>query len=257
MIFSKRKKFFLVSVLLAWGFLVVLFTPFYYRYLSIAILAILSYPLSAWSLYEDLDGVEWILNLILPVLYLPALALFSFLLPGSIWLRALIFLVALLGQYGVLLSVNIFSVAVIRTIQLLRAAQAIGFLFTILIAFFLFNTLFSFKPVSYLAALIAGLISFPLALQSLWAVRLDKKILKKLVFLSFCISFLLFELSMMISLWPVNILIASLFLVACLYIFLSLMQYRLNERLFAKTVFEYIRLAVLIFIVTFLAAHWG
>lgn len=257
MLLTKRKKFFIVSILLSWGFFAVQLTPLSYRYLAILVLSVFSYILSAWSLLEDLDGIEWILNLVLPTIFLPSLALFYFLFPSGNLLRLFILVLAALGQYGVLLSANIFSVAVIRTIQLLRAAQAVGFLLTLLVAFFLFDTLFSFKLFPYLNAIVSGLIAFPLIWQSLWQVKLDKKDYRALLFLSLSLSFILAQLAYLISLWPVNILIASLFLVSILYIMLSLMQHHLNARLFKQTMVEYLRIGALIFVLTFLMARWG
>jgi hypothetical protein len=257
MFLTKRKKFFIVSIFLAWGFISIQLVPLVYRYWAILGLALIAYPLSVWSLWEDLDSIEWLVNLVLPTLFLPSLALFSFLLPENNLVRIVIFIVAGLGQYGILLSANIFSVAVIRTIQLLRAAQAVGFLFTLVIAFFLFNSLFSFKLYPYALAPLIGLTAFPLVFQSLWTVRLDKTIIKRLAVTSFYISFLISQLSFLISLWPVDILVASLFLVSALYIGLSIIQHQLSERLFAKTVVEYVRLGIIVFIVTFFVARWG
>ena len=41
-----------------------------------------------------------------------------------------------IGQYTLLLTANIFSVAAIRTIALFRAAVAVGFVMTLLTGFF-------------------------------------------------------------------------------------------------------------------------
>lgn len=257
MFLTKRKKFFIVSILLAWGFVSIQLLPFTYRYWAIFSLGVLAYLLSVWSLWEDLDSIEWLVNLVLPALFLPSLALFYGLLPENNLVRVVLFFMAALGQYGVLLSANIFSVAVIRTIQLLRAAQAIGFLLTLVVAFFLFNSLFSFKLYPYITAPLAGLIALPLVFQSLWTIRLDKTLVKQLARISFYTSFLVAQTALIISLWPVDILVASLFLVSTLYVILSLVQHQLNDRLFKNTVVEYVRLGLVIFVVTFLAAKWG
>jgi hypothetical protein len=257
MIFTKRKKFFLSSVVLAWALLMIQFVPLTYRYVVIAGLGLVAYLLSVWSLHEDLDGIEWFVNLILPTLFLPSVALFYFLVPPNLPVRLIIFGLAALGQYGLLLSANIFSVAVIRTIQLLRAAQAITFLFTLMIAFFLFDTIYSFKLMPYVIAPLVTLTSWPLILQSLWSVRLEKKTILVLVIASLLLSILFGQLGFLISLWPVNIVIASLFLVSGLYLSLSLLQYDLNGRLFKETVQEYVRLGILLFLLTYLTARWG
>jgi len=257
MILSKRRKFLISAIILAWGFLMIQFIPFDKRYFFIALLGLLAYPFSAWGLWEDLDGIEWVVNLILPVLYLPALALFYFLLPANIPIRIFLFLIAMLGQYALLLCANIFSVAVIRTIQLLRAAQAIAFLLSILTSFFLFNTVFSFKLMPYYNGALVFFSSFLIILQSLWSVKLDKNCLKSFFISSLLLSFILGQAAVAISLWPVNILIASLFLVSFMYIALSMMQHELDKRLFKQTINEYLRIALIIFVITFFIAKWG
>ena len=257
MIFTKRRKIVLVAMLLAWGILVMQFISWEHRYISIVVLAVISYFLSAWSLKEDLDGIEWIANLILPSLFLASLTLFYFLFPSNILIRLIIFILAAVGQYGILLCSNIFSVAIIRTIQLLRAAQAISLLFSLLIAFFLFNSLFSFKLLPSSNMLLVILISVPLVFQSLWVNKLDKKGWGKLILPSFYVSIALGQLAYMISHWPVNILISSLWLVSALYIILSLLHYYVSGRLFKNTIIEYIRFGVIIFVLTFLMSKWG
>jgi hypothetical protein len=89
-------------------------------------------------LREGIDGIEWLTVLTLPPLYTAGVGLFYFLLPVR-WLTRLPVAMAYgLGMYVLLLTENIFSVASIRTIQLLRAAQAVGFLLTLVTGFFLY-----------------------------------------------------------------------------------------------------------------------
>jgi hypothetical protein len=65
------------------------------------------------------------------------------------------------------------------------------------------------------------------------------------------------ELALMISFWPVSIVVASLFLVTALYVGLGLIQHEVGERLFQQTVREYIQVGAIVLIVTFIAARWG
>ena len=142
---TKRFKLAIVSLLLSLGILGVQLIEVDARYQAIGLLAGLAYGLSAWALFEDLKGIEWLTCLILPVLYPVAVALFYFLLPERLLSRMMILSIFGVGMYALLLTENIFNVAASRTIQLLRAAHAVGFLLTLVVAFFLWDTIFSFK----------------------------------------------------------------------------------------------------------------
>src|SRR3990167_1370818 len=106
----------------------------------------ISYVLSAWVLFEDLKGLEWITLMILPVLFTLGSGLFGNLLPSAIpsmfglnfqietslflggVVRFVFIVLYVLGMYAVMLTENIFSVASVRTIQLFRAARSVSFI---------------------------------------------------------------------------------------------------------------------------------
>ena len=77
----RREKFVLASILLSLGLLATLYVPFEWRYLSIAILALLSFVISAWALSDDLQVHEWLVIVPFPAMYSAAVSLFFFLLP--------------------------------------------------------------------------------------------------------------------------------------------------------------------------------
>jgi len=253
---TKRRKLGLVAILLTLGILGVQSVEVESRYQAIGLLAGAAYALSVWAMLEDLKGIEWLTTLILPVLYPVAVALFYFLLPGRLLTRLSIISLFGLGMYALLLTENIFNVASIRTIQLLRAAHAVGFLLTLLVAFFLWDTLFSFRLAPWWNALGVGITSLPLILQGLWSVNLEDKISQEVVNNSLGLSWGLTSLALMISFWPVTITIASLFLVTALYVGLGLVQNRMTGRLFKKTVTEYLWVSGLVVGLTFLLAQW-
>lgn len=253
---TKRMKLVIVSVALSLGLLGIQSIDIDSRYQAIGLLAGVAYGLSAWALFDDLKGREWLTVLILPVLYPVAVALFYFLLPVRLLTRALILSIFGIGMYALLLTENIFSVAAIRTIQLLRAAHAVGFLLTLLVAFFLWDTLFSFRLAPWWNALGVGITSVPLILQGLWSVNLEEKISREVLNNSLGLSWGLASLAWMISFWPVTITIASLFLVTGLYVGLGLVQNRMSGRLFQKTVAEYLWVSGLVVGLSFLLARW-
>ena len=254
---TKRQKLVITALILTFGLLGIQSIELEVRYQAISLLAGAAYGLSAWALFEDLKGIEWLTVLILPVMYPVSVALFYFLLPERILTRVVIMGLFGVGMYALLLTENIFNVAAIRTIQLLRAAHAVGFLLTLLVAFFIWNTIFSFKLPGWWNAILVGVTAWPLLLQALWSINLDEYLSKKVLNYTWSLSGGLAGLALMISFWPVTITVACLFLVTGLYVGLGLVQHRLSGRLFRKTVEEYVRVGLLVLLITFWLARWG
>lgn len=254
---TKRIKLVITSLLLSFGIFGVQLVDVEARYQAIGLLAGFAYGLSAWSLFEDLRGIEWFTVLILPVMYSVSVALFYFLLPERLLSKMLILSGFGVGMYALLLTENIFNVAGIRTIQLLRAAHAVGFLLALLVAFFLWDTIFSFKLMPWWNAVLVFATSLPLVLSSLWSVNLESKLSREVLRNSLGLSWGLAVLALSISFWPVTIIMASLFLVTGLYVSLGLVQHKLSGRLFKKTVKEYLWVGVAVFVITLFLTNWG
>ena len=255
---TKRKRFVLVSLLLSLGLLGIQFIRVDYRYQAIVLLGGISYALSVWALFEGLHGIEWLSALILPVLYPVSVGLFYFLLPERLLTRLLILGIFGVGMYALLLTENIFTVAAIRTIQLLRAAHAVGFLITLVTAFFLFDTVLSFRLPFYANAILIGTATFPLMLQGLWTVELtEERIERRTLLYSAYLSLGLGELALALSFWPVTVPVGSLFLVTLVYVALGISQFHFTGRLFRKTLYEYLGVGMIVFLTTYLVTRWG
>lgn len=255
---NKRKRFVIVSILLSLGLLATQIVRVEYRYQAIVVLGGISFALSAWALLDDLKGIEWITVLALPLLYPISTGLFYFLLPERLITKLLIVVIFGIGMYALLLTENIFSVAAIRTIQLLRAAHAVGFLLTLVTAFFLFDSIWSFRLPFYVNAVLVSGSSFPLFLQGLWSYRLEEeRISAKTLIYSLSLALLMGEIAAVISFWPVTIPVGSLFLVTMAYVGLGISQYHFSDRLFRKTLYEYLGVGIIVFITTFLVTRWG
>lgn len=253
---SKRKKFLLTASVLSGAFLIIQLTDVFFRYEAIFVVIGASLLLSFWALKETLRGTS-LLTLILPILFTVGVGFFFFLLPAGLFSRLPVVLLYGLGMYGLLLTANIYNVAAIRTIALLRAAHAVGFLLTLVTSFFLLDTLWSFRSWPWVNGLLAGVLSFPLVFQSLWSVELEEKIKRGLLELTAVISFVLAEIGFMISLWPVTVVVASLFLTSALYVTLGLSQAYLSGRLFPRTVGEYLVVGLIVFLAVYLSSRWG
>ncbi len=254
---SKRKKFVLTSFVLALGLLITQIMKIEHRYESIVVLSALSFLFSIWCLWEGLSGITWITVLILPPLYTAGVGLFYFLLPARWLTRLPVALFYAFGMYSLLLTENIFSVAAIRTIQLLRAAHAVGFLLTLVAAFFLYDTILSFRFPFWVNFFLVFLATFPLMLQGFWSVKLQDFLSKPVILYSILLSFGIAEVALFLSFWPVTVTVGSLFLTTMMYVLLGLFQHHLDERLFRRTAYEYILVGVVVFITVFLTTSWG
>jgi hypothetical protein len=208
---------------------------------------LLTYGISSWTLSDDLQRHERMTIVPVPALYAGAVGLFYFLLPSNLLTRIFILVLFGIGMYAIYLTSNIYSVAKGRTIQLLHAAHAIGFLFTLLTSLLFANTIFSLRLPFYINGGLIALTHFPLVLSSLWAIRLDPHVRKELVMLTTLLTLLLMELAMIMSFMPHSVWYQALFIMSLLYLGVSIIRSFLAERLFMNAVTEYSLVAVFLF----------
>ncbi|MGB9911044.1 MAG: hypothetical protein ACPLKP_00320 [Microgenomates group bacterium] len=254
---TKRKKFVITSGLLSFGFLLMILGEILPKEIMIGIMMVVSYFLSAWALSEGLNGIKWFTVLILPVLFTGGIGLFYFFLSSSFLTRLLVVFFYGIGVYILLLVGNIFSVAAIRTIQLLRSAQVVGFLFTLVIAFLFYSSLFSFKFPYWINFFVSFLIAFLLVIPGLWSVNLEEKISLRVLIYSLIISLIQGEIALAFSFWPTISSVTALALISSLYLNLGLGQHYLNERLFKKVIKEYLAETIFVFLIIFLTTFWS
>lgn len=271
---TKRLKFVLASILLAgllWG---TQFVVVDHRLQAILILVVMAYVMTAWALFDDLKGIEWLTIMILPVTYTLGAGLFSLFLPDIVprllgvrmslevgrliagWVRLLFWVGFGVGFYAIFLTENIYSVAAIRTIQLVRAAHTVGFLLTLLVGLFLFQAIFSFKLAFYWTGLLVMLISVFLFLQGTWSVQLKDGMSRKVMLYSFFPAVILAEVALGLSFWPADPLAAALILVTGLYVMLGLIQQYLRGRLFRNQINEHVAVAVVVLLASFYITSW-
>ena len=247
----------LVSAILAVCLVGVQFLTLEIRYILTASLGLLAWLLAGWALKDGLTGIEWVTATLPSVLFTIGVGMFYILLPPAWWAKLLIAIVFAIGQYALLLTANIFSVAAIRTIALFRAASAVGFVMTLVTGFFLFDTIFSFRLFFPYVGISTAAVSFLLLLPALWSVELETKLSGKVVkyalWLSVCTGFL----AMAVAFLPVSISVASLFLCTILYVFLGISQHHFADRLFARTVGEYVVVGAVVTVTMLLTTGWG
>ena len=232
-----------------------------YRFLLVLILALVSYILTAWSLKEDIEGLEWLLLFILPVFFTVSVSLFYFLLPGRLISRFTTGVIFTLGTYAIIRTVNIYNVAVERSIQLLRVAQTVGLLISLVIVFFTTIVIYSLRVSFWINILLMTPVIFALALQSLWSIKLESRFTSHLLIYSGIIGLVIGELMGSLSFWPIfrssGLAIAALFISSTYYCLVGIIQHYLLGRMFANTIREYIISFVFMLLLLTLATHWG
>jgi len=254
---SKRKRFILTSIILSLGFIGIQFIPNQYRFLSIGSLGVLTILMFVWSLREGLGFNSTILTLILPLFFTLGVGFFWFLLPTNVFTRIPIVIFYGIGIYSLCLTLNIYSVAAIRTIALLRAARGVGFVLTLLTFFLVYDFLLSLKLHAYITSPFVALISFPLFLQGFWSIPLEKYIPSNVLKLSLVSSLIMSQIALSLFFWPVTVVVGSLFFTVACYVLLGLGQAKLEGRLFVQTIREYLFLATIVSIGMFIATRWG
>lgn len=253
--FSKRAELVLVTAFLTVGLIATQVVSFEDRAKMILGLGAFTLFLSALALRENLKGVKRFTLLILPPFFSVAVGLFYFLLPVR-WLTRLPFAgLFSLGMYALLLTENIYNVATERSIGLLRVAQSVGLLLTLVTYFLLAQIVFSFHFSSFFNFLLIFVFSFFLAFQALWAVRLGERVRKELLY-SFVIALCLAEFAFVFSFWPIKPTIEALFLTATFYVFVGAAQHFLLGRLFQKAVREFFLVLLVVFSLLFLTTNW-
>lgn len=271
---SKRARFFAVALLL--GFLLWISWLFSVEKRFGLVLAIsgIAYVLSAWVLFEDLKGWEWVTLLVLPVLFTLGSGLFGNMLPTAVpsifglnfqietslflglVIRFLFVILYVLGMYAVLLTENIFSVASIRSIQLFRAARSVSFILALVVSIFFFAVVYSLKLPFYLIGLIVGVVSLLLSFESLWSVDLKTEHLKDVYRLSVLIGWLMVLFGICVSFWPIGPFMGGLVLTSCFYSLLGILEQRLVNKMTAVNYLEFVIFNVIIVLIAFLTTSW-
>lgn len=270
----KRTRFILVSLVLASCLWLTTLTAVDYRFGLYLAVSGLAYILSAWVLFDDLKGFEWITLMILPTMFTLGSGLFSNFLPTVVprmfgrafqlesamilasLFRVVYFVLFAVGMYGVLLIENIFSVASIRTIQLFRAARSVNFILTLISSLFFYTVSLSFKiPFWWVTVIVFG-VSFILCFPSLWSVDLKSNLVKSAGRYSLAIGWVAALTATALTFWPVKPFMGGLMITALLYGLLGIMEQRLSNRVYVESLTEYGVTVVIIMIIGFLTTSW-
>ncbi len=253
---KRREKSFLGAFVLSLGLILIQYIPLEWRPLGLVIFAVITYLVTAWVVFDNLDGVEWLTIVPMPALYTLSISSFYFLLPESLVAQAFIVSLFGLGMYALLLAGNILTIAKSRTIQLLKAAQAVIFFFSLIAALFAFNTLFSLGWLFIWNGLIAWAIGILLSFCFYWSIRLGKNISREVIGLTLRTGAVIGVLAAIVSFFPGNLWQTSLLLMGAMYTLLGVGQSALEEKLFTNTVREYLGVFVGVVIMYFVLLPW-
>ena len=254
---TKRQKLILMSFFLTVILLATQTVGEDIRYQVMGFMAIATVFLAVFSLWGELSGIKYFLLLLLPIYFVAGASLFYFLLPVR-WLTRVPYAFLFgISVYLLMLTSNIYNVAAIRTIALLRAAHAVGLLFSLIATFFLANVLFSFHLPFYL--LVAGTIAivFPLYLVGLWSYELEEFISKKVFIYAVIFTFVSAQVILTLSFWPIAPINGALALATIMYVLLGLSRLDFEEKLKKRVVWEHVAVALVVFVIILMTTRWG
>ncbi len=254
---TKRQKLILMSFFLTCVLVATQTVGESVRYQVMGFLAVSTMVLAMFALWGELSGIKYFLLLLLPIYFVMGASLFYFLLPVR-WLTRLPFAVIFgISIYLLMLTSNIYNVAAIRTIALLRAAHAVGLLFSLVSTFFLTNVLFSLHLPVYLVAPGVFAVVWPLYLVGMWSYELEEFVSRKVFAYSSVFALVTVQLAVISSFWPVVPINAALVLVTAMYVFLGLGQFVFQEKIKSRVVWEHLVVAILVFAVIIMSTKWG
>lgn len=256
MTFTKRQEFVGVTGLLVVGLILTQLVPLDFRYPMVALLTCITFVLSAFVLRYDLKGIEWLTLLSLPTLFTTAISLFYFLLPVRWATRLPVAALYAVGMYALLLTENIYNVAAERGIGLLRAAHSVGFLVTLVTDFLLLFTILSFRLPVLVTAILIALVNALLFIQSLWSYELGKTLNQKVGEIVVILTVLSFELTWILLFWPIKPILIALLLTSGFYSTVGMAQQYMVEKLYKKTIIEFLSVLCIVFILALITARW-
>lgn len=254
---TKRQKLVVMSFFLSVVLLLSVTVGEDLRYLVIGFLAISTVLLAAFSLWGEFSGVKYFLLLLLPVYFVVGASLFYFLLPVR-WLTRVPFVILFgVSVYLLMLTSNIYNVAAIRTIALLRAAHAVGLLFSLVSAFFLINVLLSLHLFVPITAAGIFLITAPIYLAGLWSYDLEDFISFEVLKYTAIFSLVTIEIASVFLFWPVPPINGALITITVMYVLLGLGQFIFGEKLKPRIVWEHLGVAFFVALIVLLSTKWG
>jgi hypothetical protein len=231
----------------------------------ILFLSLLANVFMFWGLRKDLKGNFTWQVFILPFMFTLGFGLFSPLMPVRLLADIIMAGIYAIGLYSLFLSQNIFTVSGVRTIALLSGARTVSFVITIVTFLFITTVIYSLNLNVFIVLLIFFFTAFLLTMQSIWTYTLEKSIKKNLNYV-FLLAVCQLELAILLWFWPNRSwllssfdpppVLISLFLTGFFYICIGLSHLWFEKRLFKSTLWEYVWIGGIVFVVLVAFTSW-
>ena len=255
---GKRRQFVIASLIMGAVFLLIrLFSAWDLGYWGGVILFFVSLLVNLALYTKQLGSIRKVATVsILPSFYAVGILFLSPLIRASLLVELFLFFLLVGGFYASLLTENVFIVTIkYKTVPLYRAASVTGFLLSLLIGFSIFNSIFSLKYSPWINGLLVFIGSFLIFYHLFWSTAIAETEEKNFFIYVLVCSLLVAELAIAVSFWPLDVGLASLYLVSMTYVLGGIVQAKIRERLFKRTLWEYIAIGLGIFAALFFAAN--
>ncbi len=253
---DRRVRFVASALILGFLMLISTFFPFSFTWILVPLLVGATFLFTYFSILEGIDGIEWVMLFVMPVIFTLALYFFYYLFPVR-WLTRIPFVVIyVISIYAILLTSNIFNVGVEKSLQLYRAAFAVNYFYQTVVMFLLFNTLFSLKAHFWVNGVGVGLLTIPLGMQFLWTIRLKLEIEPEVVAYALCLALIMAEFAVIASFVPFEASVVALVLTSIYYSIGGLFYSHIDQRFFRETVRGYLFIMAFILALAFLSLSW-
>lgn len=235
---DKRFKYLVSSLLSAAGFFYFISLPVESRYFGLMagiVMSIFCFWFGLGIVFTN-DFYTRMMSILLPSGFFVGFGMFVAMLPYSFLLSVVASAFFGLVYYVLFLVENVFLVAIgFKTVPLYRAAYTVSLIVLLMVSFFLFNSLYSFRLIYWANMLGVGIISLLLFMYQFWAVSIelpdDGKNKNKTDYVMVP-SYITATMALALSFWPLGIFKSSVYLVSIIYILAGLIQADIKERLF-------------------------
>ena len=246
---QKRIRFVISSVILTMLLLISTFFSFDLVWIFLPVFIFVSYFFTYFSLLEDVEGVEWLTLFIVPVIFTVVCYSFYFLFPVR-WLTRVPYLfIYSVSMYALFLTSNIFNVGVEKSLRLYKAAFSVNYLFQTFLIFLSSSIICSLREYFIVNAIGVGAISFALAVQLFWTIKLDLELSTEVKNHALFVGLLMAETALILSFLPLRGSVLSLILASTYYSVGGLTSAHLESRLFSSTIREYVVVLIFVWII--------
>lgn len=244
------------------GFFIYIGLPYESRYYSIMVGVVLMIFCFWFGLGVVFDKSVYvrIMTATMPTLFFVGFGLFTSILPLNFFGQLLLGIFFGVICYLMFLIENVFLVAIgYRTVPLYRAAYTTNLIILLVTAFFLFDSLYSFKLNYWLNTLLVFFIGAAVFAYQFFCISIeltdDAKDKNSLVY-TFIPAWLLAQMTLVFSFWPVGIFKGSIYLVSGIYLLSGLIQADIRDRLFKRTYMTYVYVAAAIILGILFMTSW-